>query len=143
MRELFRTKQSVVTVDEGARVLRRARTAEQFESAGQLEAEYDELVSAMDLVDRTRYAQLVDVRSAPPRNDPEFEKTVARHHADLYRGFLANAVLVHSAVGKLHVKRLLDGVPREDLLKLSDAMIAARKPQRDAAAHQRGEEVTP
>ncbi|MGO8995574.1 MAG: hypothetical protein ACLQVI_19875 [Polyangiaceae bacterium] len=137
MRELFRTKQSVVTVDEGARVLRRARTAEQFESAGQLEAEYDELVSAMDLVDRTRYAQLVDVRSAPPRNDPEFEKTVARHHADLYRGFLANAVLVHSAVGKLHVKRLLDASGAnarvfsdegEALAYLEEAVRESRKP---------------
>jgi len=29
-------------------------------------------------------------------------------HASLYRGFLANAVVVPSAVGRLHVKRMFD-----------------------------------
>jgi hypothetical protein len=137
MRELLRTKQTVVTVDDQARVLRRARTEEHFESAAQLEAEYEQVVRAMDQVVRARYAQLVDVRSAPPRNDPEFEGIVARHHADLYRGFVANAVLVHSAVGMLHVKRLLDGSgakarvfddEHEALEYLADAVRAGRRP---------------
>ena len=137
MRELLRTRQTVVTVDDEARVLRRARTEEPFESAEQLEAEYEQVVRAMDQFVRSRYAQLVDVRSAPPRNDPEFEATVARHHADLYRGFLANAVLVQSVVGKLHVKRLLDGSgvkagvfddEREALEYLAEAVRESRKP---------------
>jgi hypothetical protein len=109
MRELLRTTQSLVTLDEETRVLRRMRTASPFTSPEQLEAEYDELVRVMDQVDRARYVQLIDVRSAPPRNDPQFEATVARHHEALYRGFLVNAVLVHSAVGKLHVTRMLEG----------------------------------
>jgi hypothetical protein len=108
MRELLRTRQTVLTLDEEARVLRRARTSEQFGSPEELEAEYEEIVRVMDLVDRTRYGQLVDVRFAPPRNDPQFESTVMRHHVALYRGFRATAVLVQSAVGKLHVKRLLE-----------------------------------
>jgi hypothetical protein len=137
MRELLRTKQTVVTIDDVARVLRRARTAEPFDSAAQLETEYGEVVRAMDRVDRRRYGQLVDVRDAPPRNDPEFEGIVARHHADLYRGFLANAVLVHSAVGKLHVKRLLEGSgvkagvfndENEALAFLAEAVRESRKP---------------
>jgi V/A-type H+-transporting ATPase subunit B len=42
-----------------------------------------------------------------------------------------------------HGWRLLDGVPREDLLKLTDEMIERRRAQRDAAARKRGGEVTP
>jgi len=38
---------------------------------------------------------------------------------------------------------LLDGVPREDLLKLSDAMIEKRATQREAAARKRTEAVRP
>jgi hypothetical protein len=137
MRELLRTKQTVVTVDDETRVLRRARTEEHFESAAQMEAAYGELVRVMDRVDRPRYAQLVDVRDAPPRNDPEFEGIVARHHAGLYRGFLANVVLVQSVVGKLHVKRLLDGSgvkarvfdnETEALEYLAEAVRESRKP---------------
>ena len=113
MRELLRTKHSLVTLDEETRVLRRARTAEQFASVAEVDAEYAELVRVMDRVDRSRYAQLVDVRSAPPRNDSQFEAAVERHHVALYRGFRASAVLVHSAVGKLQVKRMFEesGVP--------------------------------
>lgn len=108
MRELLRTKQYLLTLDDTAHVLRRARTAEQHASIAELEAEYEEIVRVMDRVDRTRYGQLVDVRFAPPRNDPQFEATVMRYHAALYRDFRATAVLVQSAVGKLHVKRLLE-----------------------------------
>ena len=108
MRVLLHTKQTMVTLDEETRVLRRARSAEPFASAADIEAEYDELVRVLDQVDRARYTQLVDARSAPPRNDPAFESAVARHHKALYGGFLASAVLVQSAVGKLQVKRMLE-----------------------------------
>jgi hypothetical protein len=108
MRELLRTTYTLVTLDEETHVVRRARTTEQFESHAALEAEYDALVRTLDQVDRARFGQLVDARFAPPRNDPQFEATVVRHHEALYRGFRANAVLVQSAVGKLHVKRMLD-----------------------------------
>jgi hypothetical protein len=108
MRDLMRTSRYAVTVDEGARVVRRVRSAEPFASLGQLEADYAELVRVMDLVDRARYALLVDVRAAPPRNDPQFEAAVERHHEALYRGFRASAILVQSAVGRLQLKRMFD-----------------------------------
>jgi hypothetical protein len=108
MRELLRTRHYVVTLDQEARLLRRVRSAEPFASVADIEAAYAELGRAIDEVDRARYTQLVDSRLAPPRNDPEFEETVARHHATLYGGFLASAILVQSAVGRLHVKRMLE-----------------------------------
>jgi V/A-type H+-transporting ATPase subunit B len=42
-----------------------------------------------------------------------------------------------------HGWQLLDGVPREDLLKLTDATIAGRQEQREAAARKRSEEAAP
>jgi hypothetical protein len=108
VRELLRTKYSVMFLDEESRVLRRTRNEEPFASLADLEAEYASLLRAMNAVDRPRYGQLIDARRAPPRNDPDFEATVARYHEALYRGFVATAVLVRSAVGKLHVRRMLD-----------------------------------
>jgi hypothetical protein len=108
MRDLLRTKHFIVRLDEATHIVSRVRTGERFESIAEIEAQYDALVEALDRVDRARYAQLVDVRDAPPRNDPQFEEVVRRHHVALYRGFQANALLAQSAVGKLQLKRLLE-----------------------------------
>jgi hypothetical protein len=107
MRELRRTKHGVVAIDDEARVLYRARSAEPFGSLAELEAESTELVRLMDQIDRPRFVQLIDARLAPPRNDPQFEATIERYHTAFYRGFVATAVLVRSAVGKLHIRRML------------------------------------
>jgi hypothetical protein len=107
IRALLRSKHFVVVVDDATRLLRRTRTVARFESHEELEAAYFELLHAMSTIDRTKYAQLIDARQAPPRNDPAFEELVARHHDELYRGFRASAVLVQSAAGKLQVRRML------------------------------------
>jgi len=96
-----------VTLDDAVGILRRTRSAERFGTVADLEAEYAGLLRAMSSIERARHAQLIDTRDAPPRNDPAFEAAVARHHAALYQGFCASAVLVQSAVGKLHVRRML------------------------------------
>lgn len=108
MPEILHGKHFVVTLDEPARLVRRVRTEERFDSLAELEATYDELVRVLDSVDRTRYAQLVDARLSPARNDDAFEAAVARYHDALYRDFRGVAVLVKSAVGRLQVRRMLD-----------------------------------
>jgi hypothetical protein len=107
MRELWRSKHYILTLDDAVGILRRTRSAERFDAVAELEAEYADLLRAMRSIERARHAQLIDTRDAPPRNDPEFEAAVARHHEALYQGFCASAVLVQSAVGKLQVKRML------------------------------------
>lgn len=107
-RELLKIKHLVVTVDDAARIVTRTRTADRFDSIEEVVSSYEQVVSALDQIDRTRHAQLVDVRLAPARNDPQFEAVVQRYHPALYRGFRANAVLVQSAVGKLQIKRMAD-----------------------------------
>jgi hypothetical protein len=107
-RELLRLKHFLVTVDDDTRIVTRVRTAERFDSGAELETAYEQLLGALDSLDRPSHAQLVDVRLAPARNDPQFEAVVTRYHPRLYGGFRANAVLHQSAVGALQIKRIVD-----------------------------------
>jgi hypothetical protein len=108
MTELLRLPHYVVTVDDDARLVRRVRTEERFSSIDELVSTYETLLSALDAIDRPRFAQLIDARLSPPRNDPAFEEVVSRYHDRLYRGFRRVAVLVRSAAGRLQVRRMLD-----------------------------------
>jgi hypothetical protein len=109
VRDVLRSKHFVVTVDEERRILRRARTAAPFESIEEVEGAYATLLEALRPFHRPIYGQLIDAREAPPRNDPAFESVVTSHHHELYGGFGASAVLVKTAVGRLQVRRMLDG----------------------------------
>jgi hypothetical protein len=108
MRDLLRSPHFIVTIDEEARLLRRARTPLRFESIAEVEAAYAALLASLAGLDRAKYAQLIDARLGPPRNDPAFEAIVTRFHHVLYAGFRASAVLVQSAAGRLQVRRMLD-----------------------------------
>jgi hypothetical protein len=130
VRELFRHKHFLVTLDDEAGILRRARTGEAFASIRELEDVYAELLAVLAPLDRSKLGQLIDARQAPPRNDPEFEAAVTRHHAELYRDFRATAVVVRMAAGKLQVKRMLEASGIVALVCVNEA---------DAVAYLRGE----
>jgi hypothetical protein len=107
VRELLHTAHFRVVEDGIARILTRSRTTERFATAEEVTAEYDGLARALDRVDRSQYAVLVDLRLAPPRNDEAFEDIVARYHASLYDGFRRVAVVVQTAAGRLQLRRFL------------------------------------
>jgi len=107
VRELLHTSHFVVIEDEHARILTRTRTSQRFASTEELTAEYEGLVRALDHVDRPTYAVLVDLRQAPPRNDDVFEEVVGRYQRPLYERFRRVAVVVHSAAGRLQLRRFL------------------------------------
>jgi hypothetical protein len=130
VRELLRRKHFLVTLDDDAGILRRARTSEPFASIRELEDVYAELLAVLVRLDRAKLGQLIDARQAPPRNDPEFEAAITRHHAELYRDFRATAVLVRTAAGKLQVKRMLEASGIVALVCVNEA---------DAVAYLRGE----
>jgi hypothetical protein len=113
VRELLRRKHFVVEIDDEACILRRTRTAAPFESLDELEWSFAELSATIAQFDRSKLGQLVDIRMALPRTDPAFEAVVMSHNAAMYRGFRATAVLVRSAAGRLHVKRMLDAAKLE------------------------------
>ena len=52
---------------------------------------------------------LLDLRLGPGRNDPEFEAATRDLRTQILSRFARVAIVVRSAVGKLHVKRLSEG----------------------------------
>jgi hypothetical protein len=64
-----------------------------------------ELERVLDMLPRGRMGILVDVRLARARTDADFEHAMNAHRRRMFEGFARRAVLVKSAVGKLHVQR--------------------------------------
>ncbi len=81
------------------------RTAVPFESAEEVHASFAELEAALAEYNRKRFSLLVDLRSAPQRNDPEYEKAASHEPASLSKDFVRVAVVVRTAAGKLQVGR--------------------------------------
>jgi hypothetical protein len=111
--ELLHTKHTRILADDTVRIVSRERTNVRFETLEEVAAEYEAIGAALDGLDRARYASLVDLRMAPPRNDEAYEDIARRHNARLYAGFRRVAVLVQTAAGRLQLRRFLD-VSRPD-----------------------------
>lgn len=87
------------------RLVRYTRTALGFSEMIALEAAYGDLIRSTLHLHLADLGLLVDVRAAPPRNDPAFEEVMAHYRIRMMRGFARVAILVQSAVGKLQVRR--------------------------------------
>lgn len=100
----------VVDVDEAARLVRMTRTAAPFATLDEMQRAHREVLRAVAPLRGHRL--LLDVRSGPSRNDPEFEKGLAALRKQIVERFERVAILVKSAVGGLHATRLAreDGV---------------------------------
>jgi hypothetical protein len=108
VRELYSSPFFVLRVDDDRRVVTRARTERGFATIEEAEGEYGTMLRAFDQVSRARFGLLVDMRPAPPRNDPAFEKLLGGLYARLYGGFREVAVIVKTQAGRLQVTRLLE-----------------------------------
>nr|MCU0659250.1 hypothetical protein [Polyangiaceae bacterium] len=62
--------------DPERRLVRYTRTALGFSTIIELEQSYGALILSTQQMDRTRLGLLVDLREAPPRNDPTFEQVM-------------------------------------------------------------------
>lgn len=87
------------------RVVRVIRENVRFDSLEDVERGYGAVVEALERLPRERMAILVDLRAAPGRNDPGFEKTIAPLRKRMWSGFRERGVLLRSAAGKLQVQR--------------------------------------
>ena len=108
MREIFRSDYNVITVDDARGLVRRVRTAVPFPTLAEFLTTTEGAKRVLATLDRARHVQLADVRLAPPRNDPAFEKYVALHAHELFRGFRRTALLVKTHAGRLQVTRNLN-----------------------------------
>jgi hypothetical protein len=125
MRELYRSEHFLMTVDDARGLLRRARTAQPYASFAEIERVYEELLRAMEAVDRRRHAVLLDVRLAPPRNDPAFEQLIRLYRMRLFNGFRRAAILTKTEAGRLQIGRLYQDLPFEVRTFLDEATAIA------------------
>jgi hypothetical protein len=102
---LLRTPHVTISREPGQSFIRLVRTAEPIRSLADVEVAESVLERAAPKAERAKMGLLMDVREAPMRNDPEFERTIAPRVARLGAGFGRTAVLVRSAIGKLQVAR--------------------------------------
>lgn len=106
VREIHNSPFFLVSVEDERRILRRARTARGFETLVEAQEAYESMLRALDQIDPSTYALLVDMRLAPPRNDPGFEQLVGRYYPRLYGGYPRIAVLAKTQAGKLQITRV-------------------------------------
>src|SRR5690606_38548497 len=66
------------------RVVLVRRTAAHFDSAEDVERGHAELVQVLDGLPREQLALLVDLRQAPARNDPEFERLMQAYRPRIF-----------------------------------------------------------
>lgn len=100
------------------------RTAAHFDSAEDVERGHAELVQVLDGLPREQLALLVDLRQAPARNDPEFERLMQAYRPRIFARFARRAVLVKTAVGRLHVQRHARSDGHSDLGVFTDEQAA-------------------
>jgi hypothetical protein len=81
------------------------RTEQPFATLAELERAHGQLEDVLDTMPRAKMALLVDLRRAPSRNDPEFERIMSKHRHLMFDGWKLRAIVVRSAVGKLQVQR--------------------------------------
>jgi hypothetical protein len=88
-------------------VIRLSRTPAPFESLGAVGAAQSAVLERLRILARRRLGLLVDLRDAPPRNDPEFERAIRGFRLAVFTLFARIAILVRTPTGAMQLTRLL------------------------------------
>lgn len=104
-RKVFENRYCHIDEHTDSPVLRFSRNSTPFESSAAVQRSFTEAAAVLDGLGRERHVLLVDLRRAPPRNDPEFEQAMAAMRKRMLEGFSRSAVLVQTAAGALQVRR--------------------------------------
>jgi hypothetical protein len=105
MRALHSSRFYEVTEDSATRVVRLRRTGAPFPATVDVRAEVDGLVSRFRRHHR-EYGVIIDMRDAPPRNDPEFEEAMRHLRFVVGQSFARIVVLMRTATGQMQATRL-------------------------------------
>lgn len=81
------------------------RTAEPFTDVAQVTEAYTGLVEALEALRGPRRGLVIDLRTAPGRNDPAFERAIAPLRRRMFLSHPRRALVVKTATGRLQVKR--------------------------------------
>ncbi|HJL16967.1 MAG TPA: hypothetical protein RMH99_14980 [Sandaracinaceae bacterium LLY-WYZ-13_1] len=90
-------------LDVDADVALMTRTDAPFADLAEVERVHLDLLEALEEIDVP--CLLTDLRAAPGRNDPGFERVLAPIRERIYAAFERRAVVVRSAIGRLQVQR--------------------------------------
>ncbi len=96
------------------------RTPLPFDSLEALVAENASVIATIR-GDHLAYGLVVDMRQAPPRNDPEFEDAMRTLRETVAAGFARYAVLLESSAGVLQVNRLGRGEGQRVFATMSES----------------------
>jgi hypothetical protein len=105
-RTLYSDPRLHIFLDEDTSIVSYVRSREPFASMDQVRHMHENLREVLAALPAGKYALLVDVREAPPRNDEAFEQETTRSITAAMSRFAKSAILVKSAVGRLQVNRL-------------------------------------
>lgn len=106
MRSLYQDSYCIVQVDDDDRLVTAERTSTAFPSLETADAVFGAIVQRIAEQKLVGYGLLVDARSAPGRNDDEFESVFRRHSAELFAPFVRSATLVRTVVGVMQSRRM-------------------------------------
>jgi len=106
MRTLHADPYVTVTLDDSTSVVRYTRSSQAYPSIAELRACNEKVRAAFSTLPSGKLSLLIDVQSAPPRNDDAFEAEVLEALRLLATQFPVRATLVRTAVGKLQTQRL-------------------------------------
>jgi hypothetical protein len=104
---VLKNRHYVVEPLAGERIVVAVRSVEPFATKAEVDSSCGALLRALDTFGRSTSCVLIDSRLAPGRTDPHFDGWFARYRSGMLTGFLRAAILVQSAVGRLHADRLL------------------------------------
>ena len=104
-----------VVFDPRTQIARFTRTSAPIQSLELATRHFGEAIAALDTLGRARIRLIIDSREAPMKNDPQYETAMAEIRRQVARGIPRIAVIVKTAVGRLHAQRL----GKEDHLRQS------------------------
>lgn len=93
-------------IEHVARVVHLHRTPTRFVSGAQAASSMAEVETALGRLTRSHYGLVVDLRSVPVRNDPEFEAVTSEYRRRIATGFSRCAIVAGTVLGKLQLERL-------------------------------------
>ena len=112
MRELLQGEHFILMIDDERRMVRRTRTGRPFASVSAAEAAWEEMLQAIDTIERAKHTLFIDLRATQPRDDAAYESLVERNLPRLFAGFRRSAILVKTHAGRLQILRMHKDTPR-------------------------------
>lgn len=123
MVEVLHSQYFVVSISREERLVRVVRSSQPFATIQTVTAAWLEVDAAVARLERKGFSLLVDMRSGPARNDPEFERAIQAIVPQVRLGYQRIGVLVRSAVGRMQVSRVARTYGAVEMVSTNEAEV--------------------